>query len=339
MRFLALLLLALAWQPDAAQDAPSSALGLITHCDQNATLALRSDSQNADSLWPPARAGHAMAYDAPRGMVMVYGGDADALMWGWDGTHWHEAGGAMPNPGRRKHMKLVYDAARARLLMFGGATRAATLGDTWEWDGHQWARVATDGPAARAGYAMAYDPVRRHVVLFGGADSSGAAKSDTWEWDGSWTKVADDGPDARKFAEMAFDVASNQLVLVGGIPSGNGRIFRDAWGLSPNGWRKLQEQNMGRALGALSRDPASGDLLWIGGRSDSAANGDALRRTSTGWIAVPAAPIPERFTHDAALDTKRNRVVVFGGSGLGGDLADLWEWDGRRWTHIEGPAR
>jgi hypothetical protein len=70
-----------------------------------------------------------------------------------------------------------------RVLLFGGQSVvnavASSQGDTWEWDGSTWTRVATTGPSPRAGHTMVLDSARNRVVLFGGLDIAGVSTSDT----------------------------------------------------------------------------------------------------------------------------------------------------------------
>src|SRR5262249_14938952 len=52
---------------------------------------------------------------------------------------------------------VAFDAARGRVVLFGGAY-AGALGDTWEFGGAGWATVATAAaPVARSFAALAYD--------------------------------------------------------------------------------------------------------------------------------------------------------------------------------------
>jgi galactose oxidase-like protein len=84
---------------------------------------------------------------------------------------------------------MVFDAARNRVVLFGGAgAGTATLfDDTWEWDGDNWTQVADTGPSVRGGHAMAYDSLRGRVILFGGDDGQNSF-GDTWAWNGTdWT--------------------------------------------------------------------------------------------------------------------------------------------------------
>ena len=54
----------------------------------------------------------------------------------WNGTSWSVVPGA--GPPKRFLNALAFDAARHRVVLFGGQTAAGVLGDTWEWDGAAW---------------------------------------------------------------------------------------------------------------------------------------------------------------------------------------------------------
>ena len=149
-------------------------------------MSAQATAQPPRAVWPAAHAGgHALAYDSRRGMSMLYGdrGPDATTLWGWDGISWHAFN--QPGPGLRRHIKLAYDSARDRLVLYGGFDDSGRIlnSDTWEWDGQSWSRVATDGPGPRASYAFAYDSLRRRVVLFGGLSANGPV-NDTWGWDG-----------------------------------------------------------------------------------------------------------------------------------------------------------
>ncbi len=91
---------------------------------------------------PPRRMSAAAAYDADRMLVMIFGGLTAVSptgglpnndMWLWDGSSWR-ADTTSPRPSPRFGMRLVYDVARRRSVMFsGGAGGTAYLGDTWEY--------------------------------------------------------------------------------------------------------------------------------------------------------------------------------------------------------------
>jgi len=170
---------------------------------------------------PPARSGHALAYDEGRHVVLLFGGISGSTLrgdfWSWDGQRWQR----LPDgPTARVDASLVYDAARNRAVLYGGRLghdpTAATLDDTWEWDGNAWTRRAETGPGMRVHQAVAYDRARARTVLFGGFNPSTAnSRSDFWEWDGaSWSLRPVSGP-AEAFAPvMAYDEKNEYAILV-----------------------------------------------------------------------------------------------------------------------------
>src|SRR5690348_14479503 len=62
---------------------------------------------------------------------------------------------------------MAYDPGIRESIMVGGLSAGATLGDSWAWNGSNWAQLAS-APTARQQTAMAYDPVHHDIVLFGG---------------------------------------------------------------------------------------------------------------------------------------------------------------------------
>jgi hypothetical protein len=96
-----------------------------------------------------------MAYDSIRHRIVMFGGDrvdpgaytsyGDTLEW--DGTSWSSK--AITGPVRRSRAAMAFDAARNRIVLFGGGFR----GDTWEWDGANWAQKASRGPTPREGFS------------------------------------------------------------------------------------------------------------------------------------------------------------------------------------------
>lgn len=141
---------------------------------------------------PLPRNGHAMAYDAARGVVVLFGGHETSYgyyddTWEWDcsAKTWLEV--TPPDPATSPHARnghdMVYDAFRGVVVLFGGSDGTNAYCDTWEWDGSMWTDVTPDpneGPSARFGPAMAYDSAQHQVVLFGGWNWE-AFFADTWE--------------------------------------------------------------------------------------------------------------------------------------------------------------
>lgn len=182
---------------------------------------------------PGDRVGYAMCYDSVRARVVLFGGFSYGSWlddtWEWDGTAWSYRTVAIRPQGRSGHA-MAYDPDRQRTVLVAGTNdlsypHSSPYGDTWEWDGTQWQRVANSGPAPRTGHTLAYDPVRRRIVLFGGIQHFWAnpptVYADTWEWDGSaWRQVpVTRSPPPRDGHAVAEDPLGRGLVLFGGFDS------------------------------------------------------------------------------------------------------------------------
>lgn len=205
---------------------------------------------------PAARSGHAAAYDSALGRVIMFGGDAGQSFfgdtWAWDGTDWTQVADTGP-PARSGH-GMDYDDVRDRVVLADGMSKSIVqvpvqvwnsgstwsggyytteiqqqvktqfFGDTWEYDGSVWTRVADTGPEPRMGCGMVFDG--QTTLLFGGKNDSALFKN-TWEWDGKrWTQRQDMGPAARAFGAIAYDRLRQRTVLFGG--SGQS-LFGDTW--------------------------------------------------------------------------------------------------------------
>jgi hypothetical protein len=97
---------------------------------------------------PAGRSAPAMAYDAERREIVLFGGIDDtgqllADTWLWNGSGWRRA--EVEGPPARYDTVMAFDAARRVVVLFGGDREAELLGDTWEWDGSQWTRC--DAPS------------------------------------------------------------------------------------------------------------------------------------------------------------------------------------------------
>jgi hypothetical protein len=65
---------------------------------------------------------------------------------------------------------MAWDPVLSHVILFGGGQNLTPSGDTWQWDGSSWTRLApAASPSPRFGAALATDGVRNRVLLFGGA--------------------------------------------------------------------------------------------------------------------------------------------------------------------------
>lgn len=96
---------------------------------------------------PEPRTRHRLAYDAARGVTVMFGGQIGSGpssvypqdVWTWNGRTWTRMVAAGPSP--RYMPAMAYDERRERVIMSGGSLGArpfSALSDTWEWDGSAW---------------------------------------------------------------------------------------------------------------------------------------------------------------------------------------------------------
>jgi hypothetical protein len=168
----------------------------------------------------PGRTNAGMAFDANRGVTVLFGGIRSGNQylgdtWEWDGQSWGQR--AVSGPSARTGLAMAYDSARHVVVLFGGFDGIGPLGDTWEWDGSSWVQQANSGPPARSSTAMTYDSARGVVTMFGGVGAGNAMLGDTWEWDGqTWTQRMVSLPLSRGRHSMAYDSVRGVSLLFGG---------------------------------------------------------------------------------------------------------------------------
>jgi hypothetical protein len=177
---------------------------------------------------PRKRAGHALAYDAARGEVVLFGGLDGAVelndTWVYADGVWTKK---VPkrSPPLRFNTQMVYDEERQQIVLFGGSSLVGSLDDTWTWDGETWVeQTVSVRPPARGFHALAYDPRRRRVVLGGGTTSwppniaADNMFADHWEWDGQrWRELPAPAFGLRAAFSWTFDRDRQHLVLFGGF--------------------------------------------------------------------------------------------------------------------------
>ncbi len=173
-------------------------------------------------IGPSARRWPAMAFDAARGVTVLFGGEGVGRIdlgdtWEWDGVNWVQAATTGPLPRNRHGM--TYDSDRGVVLLFGGFDGQDVLGDTWEWDGVSWTQVNSGGPA-RFDVSLVYDQSAGVTLLYGGDDAQPESPglSDMWQWDGSqWSEITlGRSPGGRQEHGLAYDSARDVTILFGG---------------------------------------------------------------------------------------------------------------------------
>lgn len=256
---------------------------------------------NPSGTPPPVRALHGAIYDERRDRMIVFGGrGGPPLMDLWELTfsgtlEWRsiQALGAPP-PARFDHV-MVYDAARYRILVFGGMDASGAFNDAWSLTlagTPTWQALVTTGtkPSPRGGAQGAYDPLRDRLVVFGGYTQTFVALNDAWQLQlgtatPTWSALAPTGtrPAPRFAAATVYDPSRDRMVFASGTDFN--AFFDDTWELQFSGTGALATW---RSLAGAGSGPTS--------RSD----------------------------HKAVYDAAADRMLIFGGINLGGVLHDTW---------------
>ncbi len=213
-------------------------------------------------------------------------------------------------------------------FLFGGTDGVVAFGDTWVFDGADWKRKATTGPAARHDHAM----VMLHytddsMLLFGGEDATGALLGDTWAWNGSsWSQVATAiAPSPRAGHAFARDeYEEKDFLLFGG---------RTASGVSDETWRFVDGQWHPVATG---RRPAAREghsmimvndtqtFIMFGGHAGGTVFDDVWEFDGVDWRRIGTLPAPRTNQSPVYESLWRFRIMTFGGRD-GAVLADTIE--------------
>ena len=241
---------------------------------------------------PMERHGHALGFDAARGVAVLFGGTTYTTgspilyhddTWTWNGTAWTQAQPAI-RPAPRTGHGLAWHAPTSRLVLFSGRTNSTVYGDTWTWDGSNWTQVATtSAPPGRASAAMV--GTGQDVLLFGGfapASSTFTTLGDTWNWNGAtWSQLQPaTSPSPRYGSSCTYDQHRGRALLFGG--ANNTQAVGETWAFDGTNWSLVTTAAapQARTGHVLVHDPRLHQVLLFGGR------GNGQNDT---WILAPAA--------------------------------------------------
>ncbi len=233
---------------------------------------------------PTVRYSGGMAYDSAAFQTVLFGGLGCNAQggctyylgdtWIWDGSAWHRTQLAT-HPSARYSFGMAYDAARERIVLFGGFTDPGTSNETWTWDGTAWTKQnPAQSPSPMGGLLLAYDRARQQAVLFG-TDSS------TWTWDGTtWTKQSPaHHPSLAEYSSMTYDDAMQRVVFFGND--------RTTWAWDGTDWTQLNPpMSPSSRLGeSMSYDVARQRVVLFGGNY-SPPKSDTWVFDGTTWTQV-----------------------------------------------------
>lgn len=302
---------------------------------------------------PAARTAHTLVYDAARQHVWMIGGfvggntTASGDAWSWHGTHWSPRAFASPRYPARADAMVAYHPNLGAVLTGGFGAGGAGLADTYVWDGYGWSNetASLGSPGARGSASMEYLASINGLVLFGGVTAASRVLADTrvliqgQSWQPHATAVT---PPPRLNHVMVRDTLRDRVIMFGGHDLRT--QYNDTWELSAVrgqlDWRVLAPpvSPAVRDIHAMAFDALRGKVVLFGGRgARDAILADTWEfdpQVGTWQNVTPTTESPPgRWNATMVYDPTRARCVLFGGGrGFGGLLADVWEWDGSRWT-------
>jgi hypothetical protein len=248
-------------------------------------------------------------------------------------------------PPRRGHHALIYDESRQRVLMTGGSTptdggRASVFfNDLWEFDGTRWKALPASGDKI-SGVALAFDSKNNRVVSFGGFNGRPVADVRILEKNIWITRGRNPDMPAAE-AGFVYDGVRDRFVAFGGSP-GPGQAHSRTWLLNGDAWSEVSGAGPpAREAHVMVFDERRGRVVVFGGLGTGSAGrrppalGDTWEFDGERWTkcSVDDGPMA-RSGAGAAYDSRRGRVVIFGGVSDSGFVNDTWAWDGQRWTKL-----
>jgi len=325
-------------QPSAVTFAPVSPSG---------TTAGGWEKIIATNAGPSARYDHTLTLDPAKNRAIVFGGrgangtTGDTWIFDLATRAWKEIK-SNPAPAARHGHAAIYDAPRRRMVIFSGQA-SGFFNDVWAFDLEKetWQELAPSGdkpgerPVVRYGASAVFDSTLNRMIISHGF--AAGRFDDTWAFDlakNAWTNITPSGdkPLKRCLHEAVYDTANDRMLLYGGCSSGFGPCPQgDLWSLDlkTNQWTEIKSATIpgARSNPALVYDGARNRLLLQGGLESGGATNDAwaFDLVKSAWTKLASGALSARRSHDAVVDEKNSRLILFGGTGA--NVSDeLWEW-------------
>ena len=178
---------------------------------------------------PNTRYGTAAVFDPVAGTLVTFAGFTAAGRfedtWRFDprSAAWTDISPEEGNPGRRCLHSASYDAARHRMIIYGGQ-RSGPLDDIWALDlvTQRWSELTPpERPGGRFYTANVYDAGNDRVLIFGGNLGSPGLSNELWSFDlklETWALLEPmgDPPAPREGATTIFLEEQGRMVAFGG---------------------------------------------------------------------------------------------------------------------------
>lgn len=278
----------------------------------------------------PLPSSRSLAWDDQRGAAVMLGTASGGIdptqVYELSGGRWSAVTASSPAPTLENAAAI---AARGSAPL--SAPAVFVDGGVWILERHSWrfSPIAHAPAVTRA--AVAYVPELDSTVLFGGLNN-GVANNDTWEFRSYvWRQVLPRTlPPVYPYPLMAdaYMLTFDPVLNAG-----------STWYWNGIDWTPLNRSVAPVARGgAVVADAHRQQLVFFGGDEGGALSNATwvFAQNTYQWTRrQPAVSPPARRDHGMVYDQLRQRVVVFGGRGVGGLLDDAWEWDGGSWRELQ----
>jgi cysteine-rich repeat protein len=309
---------------------------------------------------PGPRMFHSMA--AVGDSLLLYGGlvEGDSFSgasdtWRWKNNVWTPLLSATQPGSRFKAAMAHMQTAPPQTFLYGGFFASGPTefprvnGEFWKFSESApcsvsapcWTLVSDVQPRGHA--AMSHDSRTRDLVIFGGEARGGngtAASRDvfTFGTSGFVNRTPPSAPSGRLGMGAVFDVSEGRTLAFGGLGTA---LLNETWTFDGSTWLQKfpAKRPPGTANPALAYDVDNQRTIMFGGLNEG-LNG--LRFTNnltwqwqnnTWTLITPSVSPPARQFAAMTYDSRRHRLVMFGGGGTNqfSIIDDTWEFDGTTW--------
>lgn len=281
------------------------------------TWAQRSDVSGT----PAVGYGSAAAFDARRGVAVVFGGQDFATgaysngTWEFDGKSWRTVVTPL-SPPPRSDFAMAFDPARGVIVMAGGYNPNMTpnfLSDSWQFDGTSW----TAGPYLPDGInqpSLAYSPAHGGLVLAGGYGWNTTFTSTLLYSGSTWVNLGQAVPRVVSLS-LAFDDRRRRLTAL----TSSGNVFEN----DGAGW-VIRADDTAEASNAptVAYDPIRKTTVVLPNRDGQTPPSGTAQWDGTSWkFTTGTQPLPSKIVFATFL----NKTVAVDSGGA------TWTYDGATW--------
>ena len=312
---------------------------------------------------PPPILGGSLCYDPLSDRVILFGGGhvaesgPDGKVTGYTSTwaldcasgQWKKLETLDNQPPPRMCSRLVYDSSNRVMVIFGGDSQKAYLGDTWVFDPatDNWNELKTDFyPPPRAGHFTVFDLASGMVIIGGGYNRDNL--SDMWGLDivsGKWKVLEGTVPEGW-YITADIDPVKRHILLTSSKEHPDNDLYcNEIFSVRETYIYKISNKNLVREnqpSNTVARSPMLKRPLE---QALAGTQPDPIRKEAqmkfiadmpvNQWVKLdrPGRDSPIRTWGSISFDTDRGRIINWGGGhcGYGGNDYDFYDVEQNTW--------